>query len=201
LGPVSAIVAGINDAIRNDLIGRTLAAGFRVQSIAPDPQALAHSLVSPGDAWVVTGGTATSAQPFIRVARAAEVPVLAVIPAENRAGLLRVASHRATAVLRSSSGVTAFRAAVVAIKAGLAVWDAEERADSDESGVTASLSPREREVLGRVAAGLTTKVIARQLGLSPNTVKFHLQAVFDKLDVTSRAEAVVAAIRRGELAV
>jgi DNA-binding NarL/FixJ family response regulator len=63
------------------------------------------------------------------------------------------------------------------------------------------LSPRELEVLECVAAGLPNKVIARQLTLSPNTVKFHLQAAFDKLGVNSRAEAVAMAIRRGELAV
>jgi LuxR family maltose regulon positive regulatory protein len=56
-------------------------------------------------------------------------------------------------------------------------------------------------VLELAGAGLSTKEVARQLGISPNTVKFHLQASFEKLGVGSRAEAVIAAIRRGELAV
>ena len=56
-------------------------------------------------------------------------------------------------------------------------------------------------MLELTGAGLSTKAVARKLGISPNTVKFHLQAVFEKLGVASRAEAVMAAIRRGELAV
>jgi DNA-binding NarL/FixJ family response regulator len=61
------------------------------------------------------------------------------------------------------------------------------------------LTRREREVLALVAGGISNKGIARQLQVSPNTVKFHIAAILDKLDAASRAEAVVAAVRRGEL--
>jgi DNA-binding NarL/FixJ family response regulator len=61
------------------------------------------------------------------------------------------------------------------------------------------LSAREREVLALVAAGISNKGIARELRVSPNTVKFHIAAILDKLDAATRAEAVVAALRRGEL--
>jgi two-component system nitrate/nitrite response regulator NarL len=61
------------------------------------------------------------------------------------------------------------------------------------------LTSREREVLGLVAAGISNKGIARELQVSPNTVKFHIAAILDKLDAASRAEAVVAALRRGDL--
>ncbi len=61
------------------------------------------------------------------------------------------------------------------------------------------LTAREREVLGLVAAGISNKGIARELQVSPNTVKFHIAAILVKLDAASRAEAVVAALRRGEL--
>jgi len=50
-----------------------------------------------------------------------------------------------------------------------------------------------------VASGTSNKGIARVLGVSVNTVKFHLAAAFAKLDVTTRAEAITEAIRRGEL--
>jgi DNA-binding NarL/FixJ family response regulator len=63
----------------------------------------------------------------------------------------------------------------------------------------ARLSAREREVLALVAAGISNKGIARELRVSPNTVKFHIAAILDKLDAGTRAEAVVAALRRGEL--
>jgi two-component system, NarL family, nitrate/nitrite response regulator NarL len=61
------------------------------------------------------------------------------------------------------------------------------------------LTAREREVLTLVAAGISNKGIARELQVSPNTVKFHIAAILEKLDAASRAEAVVAALRRGDL--
>jgi DNA-binding NarL/FixJ family response regulator len=61
------------------------------------------------------------------------------------------------------------------------------------------LTTREREILGLVASGTSNKGIARALTVSANTVKFHLAAVFDKLNAATRAEAVAEAIRRGEL--
>jgi DNA-binding NarL/FixJ family response regulator len=59
---------------------------------------------------------------------------------------------------------------------------------------------RERKILSLIASGVSNKGIARKLGVSVNTVKFHLTAAFQKLGATTRAEAVTEAIRRGELA-
>ncbi|MFI4867787.1 MAG: LuxR C-terminal-related transcriptional regulator [Steroidobacterales bacterium] len=64
---------------------------------------------------------------------------------------------------------------------------------------SARLTAREREVLALVAAGISNKGIARELEVSPNTVKFHIAAILEKLDAATRAEAVVAALRRGEI--
>jgi DNA-binding NarL/FixJ family response regulator len=63
------------------------------------------------------------------------------------------------------------------------------------------LTTREREILALVASGTPNKGIARALSVSANTVKFHLAAVFDKLNAGTRAEAVAEAIRRGELSI
>ncbi len=59
------------------------------------------------------------------------------------------------------------------------------------------LTPREREVLSGVAAGLTNKQIAARLGISDRTVQFHLGNVLGKLGVASRTEAAVVALERG----
>ena len=59
------------------------------------------------------------------------------------------------------------------------------------------LSPREREVLRNVAHGLTTDDIAGKLEISERTVRFHLASIFSKLDVTSRSQAVAAAMEHG----
>jgi DNA-binding NarL/FixJ family response regulator len=68
-------------------------------------------------------------------------------------------------------------------------------------GPAPSLSPRESEVLRQVAAGLTNKAIALQLGISEHTVKFHLGSAMTKLGAASRAEAVALAMRRGLISV
>ncbi|MCX4695304.1 response regulator transcription factor [Streptomyces sp. NBC_01408] len=57
----------------------------------------------------------------------------------------------------------------------------------------AALTPREREVLGLVGAGLSNPDIARRLFLSAATVKTHVHRCMSKLEVSSRAQAVVVA--------
>lgn len=59
------------------------------------------------------------------------------------------------------------------------------------------LSPREQEVLTQVANGLPNKAIARMLGITDHTVKFHISSVLNKLEAASRSEAVAIATRRG----
>ncbi|SDE57183.1 response regulator transcription factor [Pseudonocardia oroxyli] len=59
------------------------------------------------------------------------------------------------------------------------------------------LTPRERDVLQALTEGLTTTAIGTRLGLAPKTVTNHLSAVFAKLQVQSRAEAVDRARRAG----
>jgi DNA-binding NarL/FixJ family response regulator len=59
------------------------------------------------------------------------------------------------------------------------------------------LTPREAEILTRVGQGMSNKAVARALGISVHTVKFHLEALFAKLDATSRAEAVAKGLRGG----
>jgi DNA-binding NarL/FixJ family response regulator len=59
------------------------------------------------------------------------------------------------------------------------------------------LTPRELQVLALVADGLANKGIARSLGVSDETVKFHLGSVFGKLGASNRTDAVRQALRRG----
>lgn len=59
------------------------------------------------------------------------------------------------------------------------------------------LTPREREILGLAGEGLSNKAMARRLGISVHTVKFHMEALFTKLNATSRAEAVTKGLRGG----
>jgi len=61
----------------------------------------------------------------------------------------------------------------------------------------APLTPREREVLELMAEGASNKMIARALGISVHTAKFHVGSVIDKLDATGRTDAVAQAARLG----
>jgi DNA-binding NarL/FixJ family response regulator len=65
-----------------------------------------------------------------------------------------------------------------------------------EGGPT-PLSKREREILQKVADGSTTRQVANELGISPHTVKTHLERIFEKLGANDRAQAVAMAIRQG----
>jgi DNA-binding NarL/FixJ family response regulator len=61
----------------------------------------------------------------------------------------------------------------------------------------AKLSNREREVLKRICHGRTNHQIGLLLNMQPRTVEFHVRNIFDKLEVTSRAEAVYIALTYG----
>jgi DNA-binding CsgD family transcriptional regulator len=60
-----------------------------------------------------------------------------------------------------------------------------------------ALTQREFEVLALLAEGASNKVIARRLGISPHTAKFHVGSLIDKLDATGRTDAVAHAARSG----
>jgi DNA-binding NarL/FixJ family response regulator len=89
------------------------------------------------------------------------------------------------------------------------ISDARRVADADAYLVAAAaprdaddvpsepLTAREREVLNGLADGLSNKAIAARLGISDETVKFHLSAIFGKLQASNRTDAVRQALRRG----
>jgi len=60
-----------------------------------------------------------------------------------------------------------------------------------------ALTSREIEVLTMLAEGLGNKTIARRLGISEHTVKFHIASIFSKLNASSRTEAVILGARQG----
>lgn len=62
-----------------------------------------------------------------------------------------------------------------------------------------TLTEREREVLGMVAAGYGTSWIAAELGVSSSTVETHVRHVLEKLDARNRAHAISLGLKRGEI--
>jgi DNA-binding NarL/FixJ family response regulator len=66
-----------------------------------------------------------------------------------------------------------------------------------EASLVEPLTPRETQVLERLADGLSNKAIAATLGVSDETVKFHLASIFGKLGASNRTDAVRLALRHG----
>ena len=60
-----------------------------------------------------------------------------------------------------------------------------------------TLTPREIEILQMLTPGLSNKAIAKQLNISDHTVKFHVSSIFQKLNVSTRTEAVAVGVRLG----
>jgi DNA-binding NarL/FixJ family response regulator len=124
-------------------------------------------------------------------------PVVALIggagPAALRAG--------ARGALPRESGPGEIAAAVQAVAAGLLVVHPDLTAAVEPRHAPGTpLTPRERQVLSMLADGLGNKTIAARLGISDHTVKAHVGAVFEKLGVSTRAEAAALGLRRGLIA-
>jgi DNA-binding NarL/FixJ family response regulator len=109
---------------------------------------------------------------------------------------------RVRGVLPRDVDALVLMAALRAIASGLLVADPAFAKgllpSSDPAAISPeALTPREAEVLQLLAAGLPNKSIAERLGISEHTVRFHLNAIFGKLDAHSRTEAVTRAVRLG----
>jgi len=140
----------------------------------------------------------------------ANVPLvlLGADPATDGPGL----GAEPVAYLAPDADGASLAAAVRSVAAGLTVLDpafigaAGIHAHARSQPVTTTVSgealtARERQVLELVAAGLPNKAIARELGISEHTAKFHVGSLLTKLGAGSRTEAVMLATRRGLLAV
>jgi DNA-binding NarL/FixJ family response regulator len=115
----------------------------------------------------------------------------------------------ARAVLSRSANRDEIIAAIMAATHGLvvlpagqlaAIFDgppATEQSLEDASLERVQLTQREVEVLAAMANGASNKAIARQLGISFHTAKFHVAAILAKLDADSRTEAVMKAAQAG----
>lgn len=86
---------------------------------------------------------------------------------------------------------------VRAFKASVSAPSAEGEAGVLGGEATASLSPREQDILREVSRGASNKEIARTLGIAETTVKIHVQHILRKLGLSSRVQAAVWASERG----
>jgi HD-GYP domain-containing protein (c-di-GMP phosphodiesterase class II) len=166
----------------------------RVLGIAPGLRPLARLAGSHGERGDGSG--------YHRGSRSAELPFAARLLAaadcyqamrEPRA--YRPARSAAAAAAELSSDVAAGRFAPEAANAVLAAAGQPGGPVARPAG----LSERESQVLGLVARGLATKQVARRLGISPKTCDHHIQRVYGKLGVSTRAGATLFALEHGLL--
>lgn len=87
--------------------------------------------------------------------------------------------------------------AIRVLAAGGQFFPAEVQRKIEAREARNALTPREKEVLGLLAAGMSNKEIASRISVSATTVRHHVSNVLAKLEVIDRTQAVIAAIRRG----
>ena len=120
-----------------------------------------------------------------------------------RGWAVRAVRAGAQAVLPRTASADAIAAAVEAAAAGLVVLPPDALAEAMPGMAARAIAPpeplsaREAQILALLAEGLVNKQIAARLGISRHTVKTHMAALFHKLGVSTRAEAVAAGARAG----
>jgi DNA-binding CsgD family transcriptional regulator len=92
-------------------------------------------------------------------------------------------------------GVEGLRVAAPGEAAAVAIVAHDPRGSAGPHGF--DLTPRELDVLALLAEGASNKTIAKRLGISVHTAKFHVGSLLDKLDAIGRTDAVAHAARRG----
>ena len=101
------------------------------------------------------------------------------------------------AILPRQSGEAELEATLTAVSHGLVLTHPEFLAPTALPATASPLSAREHEVLAFLALGRSNKEIAAHMTISEHTVKFHLASIFQKLEASSRSEAVAQGLRRG----
>ena len=128
----------------------------------------------------------------------AGVPVVIVSATDDPATINRALSLGASGFVPKSASIDTIRQAISAVIAG-EIWKPDEleslsEADDDVADLInrlSSLTPQQTRVLSMISHGLLNKQIAYELDVSEATVKAHVSAVLQKLNVDSRTQAVV----------
>ena len=133
-------------------------------------------------------------------AQYADVPVMIISAVEDGTVVRRAFELGAAGYLSKSVGSAEIRRAIETVLAGeiFVPSGAELPAEDDQSALMrrlASLTPQQVRVLMMLSDGLMNKQIAYELTISEATVKAHVSAILQKLDVDSRTQAVIAAAR------
>ncbi len=127
--------------------------------------------------------------------------VLILTSSENDMDVAQALEAGATGYLLKNAGIKELASAILAAHAGKRSMSPEAlegliRVKTNPPPLEEPLSEREREILILLTQGLSNGQIALELSLAVSTVKFHLGSLYKKLNVYSRAEAVVKAFEQ-----
>jgi DNA-binding NarL/FixJ family response regulator len=192
----------------SDVLAATIEASLRDKAdlhiAVGRPRALGRLIEEHDPTVVVLASTAA------RVASALETivgllrgPPVILLVEDPRAAWTVVARRAGVhAVLGRDAPVEQITAAIGAAAAGLItlhpdVFRTAARSTFGAAGEERALTAREREILEMMAEGLSNRMIARRLGISMYTVKFHVASILGKLRAGSRTEAVTIGVRSG----
>ncbi len=204
------------------LLAEALASALRLRGhrvlAAGAPGAGAADLVIARAPEVCLLGTAAPAEsgafdPVVRIRR--EAPGTAVVvlgPVPSPRGIAAAFAAGAAGYVRHDERIEGVERAMAKARAGEAavspallrgafaeLLDPSDQPDDEGSRLLAVLTPRETEVLLRVAEGEDTRRIAAGMAIAPSTARTHVQRVLMKLGVGSRLEAAALAARTGLL--
>lgn len=139
--------------------------------------------------------------------------VLILTGSVDRRQYARAVEAGASGVLHKSAGIAEIIGAARRLSAGELLFTPRElmelfqlaahqqEQDRVARAALESLTPRERDILQALARGLNDKAIAEQLHISPETARTHMVNILRKLDVESRLQALVLAVRYGAVRV
>jgi len=208
---IRVLVAATNSIVRAGLesIVRTNPDLLAIGSSA-DPTILTAAIATHNPDVVLIElmpeGEAVS-EKLVALAGMGELPIAILTDTEDRDRLPELLRSGVKAILPRSASAEEILQAIEAAATGLVVMhsDAIEtlltHLPTNERVVATTplqaLTSREIEVLGMLAEGLGNKAIAKRLGISEHTVKFHVSSIFSKLNASSRTEAVTLGARQG----
>ena len=181
------VVRGLDQMLRED--GR-----FELAMSAPDGEVFlaeyaSRGVVEPIDiavsGWVMPKGDGRSL--LRRIGEMANPPKVVIYTGELSDMTLRAAVREgAAALVHKSEPPERLLQAIVTAAAGGRDFPAAIRRQPPMEALT----KREKELLSSLAGGATNNQLAEELGVSVNTIKFHLRNLYEKLDVRNRAQAV-----------
>ena len=184
-------------------------ADIRIVGIADDQQSFVRLADKSHVDVVLTQEMPTEEQFTSLRVRHKDATWVLFLDSETERPILEALSTGVSAILPPSANLTEIIGAIRIVASGLAVYPQKlfaalsGRAEivkgrpSETEGSGPRLSTREIAVLTAMADGLSNKEIARRLGISFHTVKFHVASILEKLEVDTRTEAVVKAAQFG----